>query len=649
MAKELAMHDQDACRKNRPVGAMLAAFFLGVGIAWAGDSDAWEQAFHFPAGSTGPLLVRDGYAYVQNGWTRGDGLLVFDVRDPVKPAFVCGIPGRGYLNLPGAFREQTFYVPASFSLMVLDAGRPESLRLTRNVLYGFPVMDAKCLAVAGNRLYLGGPVGGLRILDVSEPAAPVPAAWHPEYAGMIVYAAEGDRLVMRARSGETVLATVEGFTLAERARFKTRGSPMLIGPTLVEADGRQVQIHDLRDPAAPALATNLPAAQLLGLRTPGELVTATTNNILNIWDVSEPLRPVLRRQVGLPEDLELGPAVFWEGRLHVLDRVRVALCILDLSGEQARVLGRAPIHRNEGVFELGERHAFQAYAEGQNLTILTLPLDQPGLVDYAAQVQLGPVAKSNAFHVADVFRAGAIHRIGEFLLAGDGVVDISDPLRPRVVRPMTRAAAAIAVEGGLACLAQGDCVTLLDVSKLPEVVELGVYRAEDGARHYTDAALSDGRACVVNAAQANPRLEILDVRKPAQPQRLGVCALPSGLVCAWVGPHVYVPGVNRGHEPAGLVVVDVSDPAAPRVARVLPDLVQSACYRVRARNGRLYYTDSMRGIQVADLRDPLNPVWLKALTGPTEWSCSYTDFEIRDNRLYGQRYSHLDVWRLDAK
>jgi len=142
---------------------------------------------------------------------------------------------------------------------------------------------------------------------------------------------------------------------------------------------------------------------------------------------------------------------------------------------------------------------------------------------------------------------------------------------------------------------------------------------------------------------------MLDVRDPTRPKCVGKCDVPPGIVCAWAGSCVYAPGRNPDTGMALMTVVDVANPSKPRVAASLPDLLQSSCYRIREHEGKLYYTDSMVGIQMADLSDPLKPVWIRAFTGNREGNFSYTDFEIKDNHLYGQCYSHIDVWNLASE
>jgi len=623
---------------------LAAVLLLGTSDAHAA-STTWLHSYHFPHGSTGPLAVRDGYAYILNRWSRGDGILVFDTREPTRPRFVRGIPGRGYL-MGCAFSGQYMYIPCWFSLMVVDIGNPRQCNLVRNMSFGFPTADAGSAAVSGNRLFLGGRGGGLRILDISEPRSPVIAAYHPEYGNVGQLSASGDLLVMRPRRGDAIVATVEGFSLEEQSRLKLGNRIRIVGSALYAADTRQTVIHDLRDPAKPATRAKLPGLSPIGLLAPGQMLAASREGKLVVLDVSAPLNPAKLREIRMPEGAKLGTPALYNSRLYTVNQGRARLRIFDLADGQARELGECSVMRNEGNVEIAGGYAFLSYANGLSTTVLTVDLKQPGFVDCVGRVNQAPVTKANAFTVNDVFQASASKRIGQYLLTGNGLVDIADPLAPKVTHRLTRAAAAITVHGGLAYLAQRDRVTIADISKLPALTVLGEYRPEAEGVHITDVAVGDGVAYVVNNSREKPQVVVLDVSQPAQHKVLGHCDVPPSIVCALRGRYLYVPASRPPGEAGGLVITDVSDPKAPAVVKTVGGLVNTSCYRIRVHKNHLYFTDSMRGIKVADLSDPLNPKLAGSYTGPEDVCCSYTDFEIAGDRLYGLRHSQLDVWRL---
>lgn len=624
------------------------AVLLGAcaGMTRAAPPSPAHRALQFPAGSTGSLAVRDGYGYVLNGWTRGDGVLVFDLKNPEAPRFVNGIPARGYLRA-GAFAGDMFYIPATFfSVMVVDVGDPPRIRTLRNLFYNFPAGDVQCLAVSGDRLYLGGRGGGLHILDISDPSAPMPIARYPEFGHLAQIAVAGNRLVMRPKRGEAILAEIDGDRVVEKSRLKLGGSVRLIGPALYETTRRELIVRDLSNLEAPEIAARIPGMAPIGFTAPGRMLMKAPDKTLAVYDVSAPLAPKRVRELSVPEDVTLAASALENGFLYAIDPERISLRSYNIEGDSVRPLGEAFIMRNAGHLALGEgNEAFLSYVHGMNSTVFPLDTRGRGPVDFPTRISQTLPSKDRVFGMHDTHRAAAVARVGSWLLVGDGVCDVSDPRAPRVVEPATRVAADIAVRGGLAGLAQSDRVTFLDVTKLPERVVLSEYRPGNEGDHFVGIALGQESAFLVNAAKGGTRVEVLDIRDPAAPRVTGQCETPAAVRAALYEAEglLYVPGSVGG----GLTILDVSDPASPTLLDTVDGLLDTRSYRIRVHGKRLVYTDSMRGIKVADLENPRAPKLLKTYMGDTTHSASYTDFEIRDNTLFGLRFSHLDIWEME--
>lgn len=631
--------------KTVPASAAKLALLLASACMLAGaESATWQGAYEFPSGSMGPLAVHKGYAYVMNGWTRGDGLMVFDARRPDAFRFVRGVASNGYLA-SWARAGDALYIASRFSLMVADIARPETTRVVRNMPFGFPTMDADSVAVMGSCLLLGGRQGGLRLYDISEPLSPVPAAQFPELGRVVRVAADGSLVAVQIHGQPAWLGTLDGFALTERARLKTRGTLRLQDGFLFDTDTRGTTVFDVRDPAAPAAVTNLPGLKPVDRLAPQRLLALQADGALAVIDLSAPGRVMVGRGLALPAGVKPAAMAVEAGRLCLLDGERVSLRLFDLSGQEARDVGERWVLRNEGIVELAGSHAVHCYTQNKEMKVLSLPLRETGTVDFASCVSL---SLSNSLSVADVFRACAARRIGNYLLAGDGLLDISRPDAPRVLQPPTLPAADIEVAEGLAFLAQGDRLAIQDVSKLPALKTVGVYRPGAGG-HITDVAVGQGIACVVNAGKTNTSIEVIDITEPARPRRLGACAVPRAIACALAGRLLYVPGMRTGDEPPPLTIVDVGKPAAPVVAASVTNLGASSCYQAKMHGEQLFFTDSLHGIRAVDLTVPLAPTLAATYNGPTDINCTYTDFEIAEGKLYGQRYSRLDVWLLEEK
>lgn len=111
------------------------------------------------------LMVSDGYVYTRLADEPGSA--IFDVRDPMKPAFVRNFPGK-ILAVSG---QRAYVVPVAGRLQVLDISNPANPVVlgTETKPTGTGLYDA--LRLEGDLAYV---VGGasLFLYDVSNPAAP---------------------------------------------------------------------------------------------------------------------------------------------------------------------------------------------------------------------------------------------------------------------------------------------------------------------------------------------------------------------------------------------------------------------------------------------------------------------------------------------
>jgi len=631
----------------------LAAVLLTGAHGIHAASDTWQGAYHFPHGSTGPIAARNGVAYLLNGWTRGDGILCFDARKPDAIHFAQGVAGLGYLT-GAAFKGEVMYVTSKFSLMVLDVSRPENPRLIRNLLMGFPKMGAMTMAIADNHLFLGGMGCGLRIFDISEPSSPVLVGNNPEYGNVTGLSAAGDLLCITSRGQDAVVATIDGDKIIARSRVKIRGG-QLVGPSLYCATQQKIEIYDLSDPTNPVVAGELPAGKILGKLADDRLLVSTKDNGLIVFDTSTPCKPTVKRQIKLPTDLVMGYATTCNNQLFVIDSSRISLRTFDISGAEAMEHTEIHILRNESQFEMSSLKGqalqfwFSYTQRGGVMRVLTANAGAYGEIDFTSCLALPKVEKGASYGFNDVYQACASKRIGHYLLTGDGLLDIADPLLPRALQPPTRMAVSIRTENGKAFLAQRDRVTILDVSRLPELPVLGTYQPEDEDTHITDAIPDKNVLYLINRMSKQTWVEVLDISDPTKPKRIATCEVPTAITATLYRNYLFVPICQPDAQNRGMNIVDISTPGKPTLVKSVPGLVTTACYMIQVHGDAIFFTDSMRGMKRADLSDPLNPVLTNTYTGPTDVGSAYTDFEILAGKLYGLRHSRIDVWQLNEK
>ncbi|GIV16045.1 MAG: hypothetical protein KatS3mg022_1480 [Armatimonadota bacterium] len=268
-------------------------------------------------------------------------------------------------------------------------------------------------------------------------------------------------------------------------------------------------------------------------------------------------------------------------------------------------------------------------------------------------------------YVYDVFIAGSLAYVAVW---GEGlqVVDISNPLAPQkagaYIPKMTDFnAKAVSVSGTRAYLAGANGVVVLDVSDPQQPRQIAAAAVPGTGKQLSIAA---GRVYVANGAKGvriidasdlnNIRetasfaeeqndawsvypvgnhayvangylgLLILDVSSPAVPRIAGRYFMPgSAMGVAVSGSYVYVGGLV-----AGVQVVDVANPALPREVgrRKLVDWV----WNIATSAPYVYAASWEHGLQVVDVSDPLNP----RVVGSNDTPKSAVGIAVAGHRAY---------------
>lgn len=196
-----------------------------------------------------------------------------------------------------------------------------------------------------------------------------------------------------------------------------------------------------------------------------------------------------------------------------------------------------------------------------------------------------------------------------FIAAGtEGVliVDISDPAAPllRGQIPTRGFSYGVTVRDGIAYVADGSAgLQLFDVS-VPE-----------SPRPYGDGAATAGLAYDVvvtgNIALVSDPIGGLfafDLADPNSPRQLSQITTPGSPSGVWLeGARLFV-----ADGPAGLTIVDVSNPAAPRVIGNAVPSSGAQTTAVQVDSGYAYLSDFFQGLAVFDVRRPAAPNTLAA-------------------------------------
>lgn len=610
------------------VGVMLALFALSTGaFAAAGDSPPGNAA---PANAPldeadtaagGSLLevvgqlggpsyaveIQGDYAYVGVGVR----LVVLDISDPSQPAVL----GQSEVlqNFPldievsGNHAYVTFATNPEFlvsipDVAILDISDPAAPQLVGTHPMRGP---ANRIAVGGNYAYVteggiwldagGYTDSGLRILDVSDPAAPVEVGFY--------------RILIPANSVEEVVdvQVVGGYAYVIANYYRAGG------------DKGELYILDLSNPTAP-----VQVGVLTGLKRTTALAVAgnyvyigdfspdlTLSSAVRVVDVSNPAAP---RQVGSHEVEGITRDIVVAGDFLYFANSRYGsrdgLHVLNVSDpDNPRHVGIYDTPGTAMGIRVAGDYAFIAdSAEGLrvvNVAELT-PIEFIGNYDPGG-FTLGLLVVGELGYVADGYN-------------GLRILDLSDPARPRPLgRYPGEGVRDVAVQGDYAYLSDNLGLYILNISN-PRTPTLVGHLAS------TDAADSIAVAGDYAYLGSND-LAIVDISNPENPRRVGTYFTPgyTGDV-AVIDNYVYVADRINGNEAeggSGLHIVDASNPAAPQRVAVHYDWAEAIAVA-----GSYAYVTGAGGLHILDVSDPGAPVEIGA--HPAGGSA----IAVTENRVY---------------
>lgn len=489
---------------------------------------------------------------------------------------------------------QRAYVPAGFAgVRVLDVSDPAA---PEEIGYGATPGSANDVAVIekGGRTFLivADVEGGARVLDATDPAAVADlgeldlgpgerAVVQVDALGDRVALAEGERAVLLDLPDPSDLASQ--ITLAE-IDAGTLASDVLLGDgaLFVGRGALGVASYSLANPAAPALVASAPAPQAACGPGCGSFASHLVRFSGDLF-VAYGRAGIVRYSIGAG------------GALTAVTTYGVEGDVRSLAVNEARVLGG------------GEEGLVVFARQGDGSTPLWAPTDLHG--------------RARAVRVRQGFAYVPSH------LAGLVTYSLLDPEAPdpvdRDATPASLAAdeAAVAVSssGGVLAVADGrEGVALFDLTSPDDPALTGALGTTDTAR----AVASAGG--VVYACNDNDGVVIVDASDPAAPALLASAKLDDVAgtdACRDLAPAGGVLYVARA---SGLGVLDVADPAAPAWTDLVPLPAGEWITAVRTAGAHLLVSavradperpGGMTGrLHVFDRVDPLSPalVWSSA-------------------------------------
>jgi hypothetical protein len=513
--------------------AYVAAGEGGLLVMDVSDPSAPAQVKAYPTSAPAWSIATEGTtAYL----TTGDGLHILDISDGVTPA------SAGFFGTPDAVRDVAvvsgiaYLAEAFFSgdspderggLRLVDISDPASPAeigyYPMNPLHAdaFEAPDAPhgahSVAVAGGRAYVTYRTerqGGLRVLDISDPAQPIEIS---DYRDYVYYVSD--------------VAVVDGPSTDAEQTYAYLATGVNMG----------LLVLNVSDPAQPVvLAGNVPG-WARDLAVAGDtLLVADEAGGLQIADISHPAHPT-----GAGSYITLGDArniVVSEDRAYVTGGLR-DLWVVDVSAQAQPI--------QAGVFS------------------------SPGSIQDVAAVG------TLAYLAAET----------EGLL----VVDVSDPAHPTQISAFDTPGLAYGVDvaGDHVYVAHGQ-LQVLDVTDPEAPSPVASY---EGSARVEDVLIVEDAAYLTDGG-----LDILDISDPARPVSVGGYATPGGIADAVVvGNHAYL--VVKGD----LLILDISNPPDSfELSRLDLDGMPEYGGHVAVAEDVAYVGGELR-LHVVDVSDPANP------------------------------------------
>lgn len=340
------------------------------------------------------------------------------------------------------------------------------------------------LALADNRAYLANGSRGLRVWDLTDPAAPVARAAYPTQGiAMAVIVQDGLIYLVDCDDGLQILAADDPVPLTRLGAFTPLGAPdrlVVAGDYAYVASGFASNLHQIAitDTAQlHAAATHLTADMIYGMALANKALYVVVEDGLQVIDLMTPGQPVPARHYPLADAAIPHP---WH----------IAV---------------------QGV------HAYLGDSQGNGwLLDLTAPVQPLGWPTYPALGNVGTMSLTDAY--AYVPDQGVGVRI--FAIGATGA------LTPVALYPTNATINQTAVAAGYLYLATGrDGLFIIDVQE-PTAPTLVQHYPVDGTAH--DVTIVEPYALI---AAGEAGLQVLDIRDPAQPVAVAAFATPD---CAHV-------------------------------------------------------------------------------------------------------------------
>lgn len=468
--------------------------------------------------------------------------------------------------------------------------------------------QANDIVVHNGLAYIANGLGGLLILDVSDPKAITPVgSLHTGTRVLAVGLVDGHAYLGSYLSDGLIVVDVEDPSkpwATGTVDFEGDGEDMALdGSTMYVAAGDAgLLVFDVSNPGSPVEIGALPNSNGMTWAVDVEFVDGLLylgqdfyypqdNNGLKVVDVSDPTAPSVVGEFELQSGaIAMGIA----GGVAYVNDDFLGFSLVDVSEPTKPTLIKTDhdFDNVNGIAIDGDVAYFWVYGD-----LLVLDVSEP-----ASPKQIGAIDGLGSVLDAWIEGGVAYLGLGDF---GTRTLDVSDPTMPAALGEYAPPAGpdAIKVEGGFAYIADdwgGFKVVSLANPALPAVVSQidtnGVARDVHVAGPLAYVASSTG-------------LQVIDVADPFAPVLIGSASTQLGAFEVTVGDGAAYAALYDGSPPTYTIAVfDVSMPTAPQL--IATKSLLGFARDLALDDGILYVAEDSKGLQTIDVTDPANPISL---------------------------------------
>jgi len=501
-------------------------------------------------GPTLAVFVQLNYAYIGVG----PRLVIIDMANPANPI----VKGKTE-PLPGIVQD--IYLSGSYAYVASGHGGLRVVNVSNPANpYQVGGIDSSGFAsgvvVASNYAYVADGRDGLRVVDISNPTNPQEvggldtpgSAAGVDVAGSYAYVADlnrGLRVINIATPSEpTEVGSLDAVGSAKDVAVKNNYA-------YVADESQGLRVINISNPANPQEVGSVDTPRALGVEvTDRYAYVADHDSGLLLIDISSPTNPQIVAELG---------------RRGISSTVAVAggyaYLATDYRGLRVINIANAANPQEVGVYD--------------------------------------PLGPTQGVTMAGNFAYLADGR------AGLGVVDISNPANPQEVAQLNTTGESwqVAVVGGVAYLADGsNGLRVIDISTPDNPTAVGEFNPS-GYEYTKGVAVASGMAYVADLSFG---LRVLDISNPANPQQVGTLSMSGGAQSVTVaGNYAYLANGS-----GGLWVVNISSPTNPIQVGLLD--TAGIAYSVAVAGNHAYVADST-ALRVINISNPTNPQEVGAL------------------------------------